>query len=137
VHARKYDLPIDELSFEFFVLKAYRDQERYNESLKTLEYGQQLEEDRQIEQPKDGLLIHGLYMDAFRWDDESMKCVESLVGQMNPPLAMLHMEPKKNFTPDPAHYISPLYRTAARAGTLSTTGMSIFSQIVVLCSGQK
>lgn len=61
-------------------------------------------------------------MDAFRWDDQSRKCVESLVGEMNPRLPMLHMVPRKNFTPDPKQYISPLYRTAARAGTLSTTG---------------
>lgn len=64
-------------------------------------------------------------MDAFRWDDESRKCVESLVGEMNPRLPMLHMEPKKNFTPDSKEYVSPLYRTAARAGTLSTTGKFI------------
>lgn len=48
VHARKYDLPIDELSFEFHVLKNYRDQERYNEAAKHLEYGQQLEEDKHV-----------------------------------------------------------------------------------------
>jgi hypothetical protein len=61
-------------------------------------------------------------MDAFRWDDDAQKCVESYVGEMNPRLPMLHMEPKKNLVADPKHYISPLYRTAARAGTLSTTG---------------
>jgi dynein heavy chain len=75
-----------------------------------------------IEKPKDGLLIHGMFMDAFRWSVENMKCTESKVGEMNPPLPMLHMEPKQNFVPNPKHYISPMYRTAARAGTLSTTG---------------
>lgn len=48
VHARKYDLPIDELSFEFHVLTTYRDQEKYNEKIKTLEYGQQLDEDKLV-----------------------------------------------------------------------------------------
>lgn len=61
-------------------------------------------------------------MDAFRWSNKTMKCAESRVGEMNPPLPMLHMKPQRNFVPDPSHYISPLYRTAARAGTLSTTG---------------
>jgi dynein heavy chain len=52
---------------------------------------------------------------------------------MNPPLPMLHMEPKRNYTPNPKHYIAPLYRTAARAGTLSTTGMDLnfFSNYVI------
>ncbi|CAF0752073.1 unnamed protein product [Brachionus calyciflorus] len=124
VHARKYDLPIDELSFEFHVTRNYRDQFQYQELANGLEFGQKLEEDKIIEVPKDGLLIHGLFMDAFRWDDEAMKCTESNLGEMNPPLPMLHMEPKRNFVHNPKHYISPLYRTAARAGTLSTTGHS-------------
>ena len=75
--------------------------------------------------PKDGVLIHGLFMDAFRWDNEAKKCVESKLGEMNPPLPMLHMEPKRNYVPVPTDYISPLYRTAARAGTLSTTGKDL------------
>lgn len=77
-----------------------------------------------LERPKDGVLIHGLFMDAFRWDDKAIKCAESNIGEMNPPLPMLHMEPKRNLVPNPKHYISPLYRTALRAGTLSTTGHS-------------
>ena len=48
VHARKYDLPIDELSFEFHVLTNYRDQEQYNEALKNVEYGKKLEEDTKV-----------------------------------------------------------------------------------------
>ena len=67
-------------------------------------------------------MIHGLFMDAFRWDIDNMKCTESLIGEMNPPIPMLHMEPKRNLIPDPGHYMAPLYRTAARAGVLSTTG---------------
>lgn len=38
------------------------------------------------------------------------------------PLPMMHMEPRRNHTPDPTDYKSPLYKTAARAGVLSTTG---------------
>jgi len=48
VHARKYDLPIDELSFEFHVLKIYRDQFAYNESAKKLEYGKANEDDKAV-----------------------------------------------------------------------------------------
>ena len=34
----------------------------------------------------------------------------------------MHMEPKRNFTPDPTDYNAPMYKTGARAGVLSTTG---------------
>ena len=37
-------------------------------------------------------------------------------------LPVLHMEPKMNHVPDASRYKSPLYKTAERAGTLSTTG---------------
>lgn len=124
VHARKYDLPIDELSFEFIVLDQYRDQESYMERLKDVPFGKKLEDDMNLNVPEDGVLIHGLFMDAFRWDDENKRVTESNIGEMNPALPMLHMLPRRGFKPDPSHYISSLYRTAARAGTLSTTGMS-------------
>jgi dynein heavy chain len=48
VHARKYDLPIDELSFEFTVLRTYRDQSHYSDAIKQLEFGQKLEEDQHV-----------------------------------------------------------------------------------------
>jgi dynein heavy chain len=48
VHARKYDLPIDELSFEFHVLNIYREQAEINEASKHLEFGQELEADKNV-----------------------------------------------------------------------------------------
>lgn len=65
------------------------------------------------------LRITGLY---FRWDFDAMTLTDSKPGEMNPPLVMLHMEPKMDFVPDEADYITPLYKTGLRAGTLSTTG---------------
>ena len=48
VHARKYDLPIDELSFHFTILPFERDHVTYNDQLKRLEYGKKLEVDEQV-----------------------------------------------------------------------------------------
>lgn len=80
-HARKYNLPIDELSFKYTILKTYRDQEDYyNAALK----GEEGVLDEQIEKPEDGVLVHGLFMEAMRWDDEDMVVIDSLAGEMNP-----------------------------------------------------
>ena len=51
-----------------------------------------------------------------------MQLADSNPGEMNPPLVMLHMEPKMDFIPEDVDYIAPLYKTGLRAGTLSTTG---------------
>lgn len=60
-----------------------------------------------------------------------MTLADSLPGEMNPPLVMLHMEPKMDFVPDDADYISPLYKTGLRAGVLSTTGTEIKSRSLI------
>ena len=32
----------------------------------------------------DGVIVHGLFMEAMRWDDEDMSVVDSKPGEMNP-----------------------------------------------------
>ena len=63
-------------------------------------------------------------MDGFHWDAESMHVVDSTPGVMNSVLPMFHMEPKMDFEAPSEDYNAPLYKTAARAGVLSTTGTS-------------
>lgn len=80
-HARKYNLPIDELSFKYKALMLYRKQEDYyNAVLK--------EEESSLDEivPKfsDGVVVHGLFMEALRWDDDEMIVVDSNPGEMNP-----------------------------------------------------
>ncbi|KXJ13494.1 Dynein heavy chain 6, axonemal [Exaiptasia diaphana] len=123
-HARKYNLPIDQLSFSYNVLPTYRYQEEVAEALSKLEYGQNLQMDEELDIPEDGVLVHGLYFDGARWDDEKMLIGDAEYGIMNPPLPMLHMEPQMNLVPDPSLYKCPLYKTSVRAGVLSTTGHS-------------
>lgn len=80
-YARKYNLPIDELSFKYQPLRMYRKQEDYyNAALKE----QENTLDELIPQFKDGVVVHGLFMEAMKWDDDNMIIVDSLHGEMNP-----------------------------------------------------
>lgn len=47
-HARKYNLPIDELNFRFNMVPVYRDQTLVSEALKTLEPGEELDMDKEV-----------------------------------------------------------------------------------------
>ena len=124
VHARKYGLPIDHLTFEYHVLDVYRDEAEVMAATTKLAYGEELEQDQAIgPSPADGILVHGLYMDGFRWDDETNVVADSLPKVMNSCLPVMHMEPKMDFEAGPEDYRAPLYKTATRAGVLSTTGM--------------
>ena len=52
-HARKYDLPIDHLSFKFEVMPQYRDQALYQEMI---EKEDDPKEDQEMKVPEDGAL---------------------------------------------------------------------------------
>ena len=49
--------------------------------------------------------------------------VDSIPGEMNSEVPLLHMEPQMDVVQDPADYDAPLYKTSERAGVLSTTGI--------------
>ena len=70
---------------------------------------------------------------GFRWDDETMMVADSRPGEMNSMLPMMHMEPMMDYEAPETDYRAPLYKTAARAGTLSTTGTWNFSFPSFLC----
>ncbi|KAM3182197.1 hypothetical protein ACTXT7_012865 [Hymenolepis weldensis] len=123
-YARKYDFPIDHLSFDFTVLPFFRDQETYVKRMGSLKYDEIHPEDQNIEIPKDGVLIHGLFMDGFRWDINTMMIADPLPGVTIETMPMIHMKPEMDFKPDVDRYVAPLYKTSTRAGVLSTTGIS-------------
>ncbi|XP_055452394.1 dynein axonemal heavy chain 6 [Psammomys obesus] len=136
-HARKYNLPIDELNFKYNMVPSYRDQAAVTEAARDIPFGKQLPMDLELPSPEDGVLVHGMFMDASRWDDIEMVIEDALPGQMNPMLPVVHFEPQQNYEPIPTLYHSPLYKTGARAGTLSTTGHSTNFVVTVLLPSKR
>ncbi|XP_010633543.1 dynein heavy chain 6, axonemal [Fukomys damarensis] len=136
-HARKYNLPIDELSFKYNMVPTYRDQAAVIEAANRVQFGQELPMDLELHSPEDGVLVHGMFMDASRWDDKDMVIEDALPGQMNPMLPVVHFEPQRNYEPGPTLYHAPLYKTGARAGTLSTTGHSTNFVVTVLLPSKR
>uniref|UniRef100_A0A8C4HQX9 AAA+ ATPase domain-containing protein n=1 Tax=Dicentrarchus labrax TaxID=13489 RepID=A0A8C4HQX9_DICLA len=120
-HARHYNLPIDELNFRFNMVPVYRDQVAVCEALRTLPNNAKLDMDEELPEPEDGVLVHGMFMDASCWDDDNMVIEDALPRVMNAVLPVVHFEPQRNYMPDPDLYHAPLYKTSVRAGTLSTT----------------
>ncbi|XP_029013318.1 dynein axonemal heavy chain 6 isoform X2 [Betta splendens] len=136
-HARHYSLPIDELNFRFNVVPAYRDQAAVCEALHTLPNNAVLEMDKELPEPEDGVLVHGMFMDASRWDDEHMVIEDALPRVMNPMLPVVHFEPQRGYVSEPDLYAAPLYKTSARAGTLSTTGHSTNFVVTVMLPSKR
>ena len=81
-HARKYDQPIDQLSFGYNILSKYRNQEEVAEAMAKLSHGETFEMDNDLPTPDDGVLVHGLFIEAARWDNDEMQLGDALAGQM-------------------------------------------------------
>jgi dynein heavy chain len=116
-HARKYNMPIDALDFEFVCQDFYLDQETFNPEENNYT-------GHEVPHHEDGVCIHGIFMDGMRWDDDLKMIQDSKLGVMFSELPVFHMEPKEHFIPPSEHYISPMYKTSVRKGVLSTTGHS-------------
>ncbi|XP_038570255.1 dynein heavy chain 6, axonemal isoform X1 [Micropterus salmoides] len=136
-HARHYNLPIDELNFRFNMVPVYRDQVAVCEALHTLPNTTKLDMDEELPEPEDGVLVHGMFMDSSRWDDGNMVIEDALPRVMNAMLPVVHFEPQQNYVPEPDLYHAPLYKTSARAGTLSTTGHSTNFVVTVMLPSKR
>jgi len=113
-HARRYDIPIDTLTYKFEVMSGIYIQP----GVTVAESGITLPE------IVDGVLAHGLFMEAFRWDDDTKMLADSLPGEMVSYLPVLHFLPVPDFEIPKDDYNAPTYKTNVRAGMLSTTGHS-------------
>eukprot|EP00961_Rhodomonas_salina_P063759 857225-Rhodomonas_salina.14 len=116
--ARKYGLPVDTLNFEHHMMP---------ES----DYGKP---------PEDGIYTYGLFSEASRWNAETQELDESEPKVLFAPMPIIWFLPKEMPAPrldwkeeeknafgapkSEGFYVSPVYNTSARRGTLSTTGHS-------------
>ncbi|KXS09529.1 hypothetical protein M427DRAFT_128896 [Gonapodya prolifera JEL478] len=123
-HARKYNIPIDSLTFSFILLDAEGEAPAgggtgSRGSLGSLQRTEGKEDD--------GVLIRGLFLEGARWDPQKRILQDSFPMEMYSTMPLVRFLPTQ--TPQIADgqnklYVAPLYKTAARAGTLSTTGHS-------------
>ncbi|ESN90844.1 hypothetical protein HELRODRAFT_194634 [Helobdella robusta] len=115
-HSRKYSLPVDHLTFRYFVLseeyydvydgsKVAFDDSRFNaikkrfgaltfETLSNAENEAAVVDDLINEVSfNDGVIISGLFSDGFRWDDSQQCMNDCLPGVMNNSMPLILMQP--------------------------------------------
>lgn len=103
--ARKYKVPIDEVSFDFQVL----------------DKGPQ----RIIRPPEDGVYIHGLYLEAAAYDVRGRKLADAAPRQLTQEMPVIWLKPvQKRVDPQSGIYRCPVYKIGTRQGVLTTTGHS-------------
>jgi len=101
--ARKYSIPIDLLIFDYDIQNT----------------------DSIAKPPEDGVYVYGLYLEGARWDRQQHCLAESQSRVLHDKMPMIWLRPIKREDQKPKHiYVCPVYKTAERRGTLSTTGHS-------------
>merc|ERR1711871_776883 len=104
-YARKHQLPIDTIDFDFIY------QKQPIESF--------------TERAVDGGYIHGIFLEGARWDDEIQGLNDSRPKQLYTLLPVLHMSPVQHRKPPTGGiYRLPVYKILSRRGVLATTGHS-------------
>ena len=104
-HARQYRIAIDQLAFAFTIMEEETPEEI-------------------DEKPQDGVYVYGCFMDGARYNRD-LRCIdEQYPAVLYDQMPVIHFKPVKDYNPAEMDYSCPLYKTGARQGVLSTTGMS-------------
>ncbi|KAL7754338.1 hypothetical protein RI367_000319 [Sorochytrium milnesiophthora] len=111
-HARKYSIPIDTLKFTYYI----QDEEQLDDYPAE---GTPVDD-------QDGVSCKGLFIEGARWDRSKRLLQDSFPMEMYSTMPLIRFVPRVGTDPKITSltYIAPLYKTSARAGTLSTTGHS-------------
>jgi len=107
--ARKFELAIDTLGWQYHVLKkSFADQETFTK-------------------PETGCYVYGLFIEGARWCDDGGYIAESQPKVLFSEIPYMHWDPVERHK-DPTDmdrvYASALYKTSERKGVLATTGHS-------------
>eukprot|EP01004_Peranema_trichophorum_P007889 NODE_665_length_2487_cov_73.067682_g570_i0.p1 GENE.NODE_665_length_2487_cov_73.067682_g570_i0~~NODE_665_length_2487_cov_73.067682_g570_i0.p1 ORF type:complete len:811 (+),score=165.77 NODE_665_length_2487_cov_73.067682_g570_i0:206-2434(+) len=105
-HARRHQIPIDELKFKTTV---------------------QTIDGPYLDLPADsGVYVHGLFLEGATWDRQAGSLRESRKAELYTSMPALWLECVhiSEQTETEETYRCPMYKTSTRAGTLSTTGLS-------------
>jgi dynein heavy chain, axonemal len=89
-----------------------------------------------LKHPDDGIFVHGIFMEAGKWDSSQGGLIDSGIGELTTILPVLWLKPCSELAID-NRYQAPLYKTQVRAGVLSTTGHSTNFVLSVLLSSEK
>ncbi|KAI8615245.1 dynein heavy chain and region D6 of dynein motor-domain-containing protein [Chytriomyces sp. MP71] len=102
-YARKYTIPIDQLTFDFLV-----------QQTKTAGV-----------RPEEGQYVFGLFLEGARWDIKLNSIAESHLRVLFDVVPVIWLKPTEISKLNVANkYECPIYKTSARRGILSTTGHS-------------
>lgn len=74
--------------------------------------------------PEDGAYVDGLYLEGCRWSREAKQLEEARPKELHDKLPVLWLCPSLEPPRTDGVYETPIYRTSARQGKLSTTGHS-------------
>uniref|UniRef100_A0A182JZE6 Dynein heavy chain n=1 Tax=Anopheles christyi TaxID=43041 RepID=A0A182JZE6_9DIPT len=131
-YARKHNIPIDTLRFDFEIMNVTLHQSTiYEERSKK----NTIQLFRNLNPPNDGIFIHGLFIEAGRWDVKEGGLCDARHRELIAHLPVVWLKPATDLIVG-RRYEAPLYKTSVRAGVLSTTGQSTNFVLSVLLDSE-